>query len=52
MPPSRRTRAVVAFAVPPVASTIVDDQHALPGRHRVVVDLEGVGAVLELVASR
>src|SRR5712671_1438775 len=30
---------------------VVHDQHSLPGCHRIVVDLEGVGPVLECVAG-
>ena len=48
-PPSRRTSAAVAFAVPPVAITSSTISTRWPGAHRIVVDLEAVGAVLERV---
>ena len=48
-PPSRSTSRAVAAAVPPVAITSSTIEHLLAGRDRVAVDLEQVGAVLELV---
>ena len=48
-PPSRSTRRAVAAAVPPVASTSSTISTRSPGCDRVAVDLEQVGAVLELV---
>ena len=48
-PPSASTSRAVAAAVPPVASTSSIDQHPLVGMDGVAVDLQLVGAVLELV---
>ena len=48
-PPSCSTSRTVAAAVPPVASTSSTISTRSPGCDRVAVDLEQVGAVLELV---
>ena len=48
-PPRRSTRRTVAAAVPPVASTSSTIRTRLAGLDRVGVDLEQVGAVLEVV---